>query len=444
MQVGIGGQVDHFFHVPGQLKAGARLALQLDQLEAVLIRGHVLQVGGGAHTGYVDVGISLHPEGDELVVDAVHHHGVGLHVAQDNTAVALVALARAAGNDAPQHRDVFQQQLAQPDTAGEVQVTGNHGVAQVDAGGGNGHIAVHIAQLIFPRLIDGGAQGAGQHRGHLAPGDVVLGPEGAVGVPVDNPRVGGGGNHGPAPVAELPAVGIAQRLAGAGLQHHVSPQQQGSLLPGEPQVRGRGGAGGAGEIAHIVGDGDIVGIPGVEVHVGKGVDPHLVVAIGPVDHGDELRAADVRVGAQVAVDVPAHDAPGDQLIQVLLGPVSIFRLVPGPGRLNRQGGQPRSRHQAAHQRQGQQPCCPPASYALDGVAFVVFPHGICPFLSAPTGAPAPAQLLALLVFVRVLDVTPGHPRPAQDFRGRPWSWMLNTASRTTISSSLHISTNFPA
>ena len=47
---------------------------------------------------------------------------------------------------AAQHGDVFQQHVAQVDAAGEVQVAVNGGVAQVHVGGVQGDVAVHVAQ----------------------------------------------------------------------------------------------------------------------------------------------------------------------------------------------------------------------------------------------------------------------------------------------------------
>ncbi len=295
----------------------------------------------GANAGGSDIRIALGTDGDKLVANAVHNHFVGGDVAQDDTALALVAFAGAAGHNLAQYRHILQQHVAQADTACQIQVAGDDGVAQRDARGRNGHIAIYAAQLMFAGLADGGSHGLHQHFGHLAPRHMVLRPERAVRVTAHDAGVCGGLHHCAAPFAEIAAIGKTQSLAGRGLEHHIAPQQQHGLFPSQVIVWGSGGSGSALEITHIVGDRNIVGIPGAVLYVGKGRASHLVIAVSPVHHGDKLRPGDISVCIKIAVNIAPHYAPFHQLIQIFLGPVVGGLGLRGHGR----------RHAAQH-RQG--------------------------------------------------------------------------------------------
>ena len=273
---------------------------------------------------------------------AVHHHLLGLHVAQDNTLLALDGLTRAADHDPAQHGDVFQQHVAQVDAAGEVQVAVNGGVAQVHVGGVQGDVAVHVAQGVVPRLVHGGADGPHQHGRQLAPGDVALGLEAAVGVAVQHALLHGRADEAPAPLAEGAGVGEAQGLAHGLLEHQVPGQEHRRLLPGDVGLRGRPVGRDALEVARVIGDVDIVCVPLGGGHVGKGYPRLPGVPVGAVDHGDQLRPGDGLGQVEVPADIAAHHAPLHQLLAVGVGPVGL-------------GGEddPR-RQQAQHQGQAQQ------------------------------------------------------------------------------------------
>ncbi len=360
---GLGGKVYNLLQVAGHLEQGALLAVLMDESQAMAVSGGVLHVGVGAHTGDGYVGVALGADADELVGDAVHHHLVGGHVAQNHAALAGAALTRAADHDLAQHLHVFQQYVAQVDAAGEVEVARDHAVAQGDAGGIDGHIAVDAAQGVLALLADGGADGAHQHGGHLAPGDVPLGLEAAVLIAADNPLGNGGPDEAPAPVAQGAAVGETQGLARGAPEHQVAGEQHRGLLPGERGVGGGRGGARPLEIADIVANINIVIEPVPGAHVGKRHPVQLVIAVGPVHHGHELGAGDAAAQAQRAAGVAPHNAPVHQLLGIGHGPV-----------VRRLGGQRHPGQQAQDKGQNQYAGQMPAQAVPDRLIAAVLSH----------------------------------------------------------------------
>ena len=340
---------------------------------------------------------------------AVHHHLLGLHVAQDNTLLALDGLARAADHDPAQHGDVFQQHVAQVDAAGEVQVAVNGGVAQVHVGGVQGDVAVHVAQGVVPRLVHGGADGPHQHGRQLAPGDVALGLEAAVGVAVQHALLHGRADEAPAPLAEGAGVGEAQGLAHGLLEHQVPGQEHRRLLPGDIGLRGRPVGRDALEVARVIGDVDIVRVPLGGGHVGKGYPRLPGVPVGAVDHGDQLRPGDGLGQVEVPADIAAHHAP-------------LHQLRAWAGRMIPDGSRPsiRARHSRPETRRRMPPCVRCLLMRSD-LSFPARPHRgrACPYRWG-------------LYRYRAVRL------------GRPESWRLNTASRRIVSSSLQRSMNLAA
>ena len=337
--LGPGGAVDDLADPTGQVQLGGHPALRLlplgvglglqgDILQPQALGGVVLDVGAGAHGSVADVRDAVGPHGDVVVLEIVHQQLVGGDVAQQDAVRAALRLSGAAGDDAPEHRHVLQLHAAQAHAAGDVEVPADHGVPQLHAGGGDGHVAVHPAQGVIARLLEGRAHQGGHHGGHLAPAHVALGTEGAVVIAADQVVLQGGLDGPLGPGADLPGVGEVQQLAVGLLQHHVPPQDGGGRLPRERVVGGGGGGGGPVDIPGGVGDAHVVVVPVLHGHVLEGGLPHLVVAVGPVDDGHELRSRQgpVRVSRLILPD----EAPLHQLAEVGVRPV-------GGGRLRRAG-----------------------------------------------------------------------------------------------------------
>ncbi|MPM37161.1 hypothetical protein SDC9_83767 [bioreactor metagenome] len=142
---GFGSDGDDFLEVARGGEGGSGLALHPDGSEAVAVFGGVFHVGGGADQGLVNFGAPLRPDGDDVVGQIVHHQRGGGDAAENHAVVALFALARAADHDFAQYGDVFQRHVAKPQSACDIQVSGNGGVFQGHAGGGDGDVSVHAA-----------------------------------------------------------------------------------------------------------------------------------------------------------------------------------------------------------------------------------------------------------------------------------------------------------
>ena len=313
---GAGGQVDDLLHVARQLQAALLLPVQLNAAQAVAGGRVVGDKAVGAHAGGADDAVALHPEGDLLVFDVVHNELGGVHIAQDDAVVAPLADAAAADHDLAQHGDVFQLDVPQVHAGGDVEVAGDDGVPQGDAGFGDDHVSVDAAQGVLTRLLDRGAHGLGDHNGHLAPGDGVLGPEAAVGIAGEEVVARRRAHQAAAPVAQIPPVGEIGVLTHRRLHHQVPGQDDRRLLPGDLGKGGEGVGRRTGDIPRRIGDGHILGIPVGVLHVIKGGGPHRLIAEGAVDDGDELRPGDVVVRIQVSVNIAPHKAPVHQLIQI--------------------------------------------------------------------------------------------------------------------------------
>ena len=335
--LGAGGPVDYLLDAAGQIQLhghvvlgpllalrGRGVALQGDVLQSHAVGGVVLDVGAGAHSGAADLGDAVGLEGDIVVLEVIHQQLVGHHVAQGDAGPAALALAGAAGDDAAQDGDVLQLHVAQAHAAGDVQIPADDAVAEGHAGGGDGHVAEHAAQGVVPGLLEGGAHDAGEHGGHLAPGEVLLGPEGPVVIAGDQVVLQGGLDGAPGPGADVPGVGKAQDLPGGLLEHHVAPQDGGRRLPGEGVLGGDGGGGGALDVLGGIGDAHVVVVPVVLLHIGEGGLAGHVVAVGPVDDGHEVRPGQLLGGG--AGLIGADKAPLHQLVEVGVRPVGLGLL----------------------------------------------------------------------------------------------------------------------
>ena len=329
---GAGGQIDHILDIAREVELGAKRAVQGQAGQTVAVVGDILQVGGGADIDLGDVGEALRLQGDKLVGHTIQDQLVGGDITQQNAVFALLALAGAGDHNLTQHAYIFQLHIAQTDAAADIQVTVDHSVLQGDTGGVDGQVAVHAPQAMYARLLDGGADGLGEHHGHLAAGHILLGAEAAVGIAGDDTLLGNRLNHVAAPITELAAVVEAQRLAGAALEHHVLADEHGCLFPGQG-IPGCGhGVGHTAEIAHIAGDANVLVKPVGGDHILIGIGADLGVAVGAVDHADKFRTGDVPLRLQIAVDVAAHDAPGHHLVQVGVHPGRGLDVGGGQGK----------------------------------------------------------------------------------------------------------------
>ena len=326
-QEGSGGAVDDLLDVTGKLELSAIGAVQLNERQALAVRRQILDIAGGAGDSVLDAGEALGPDAEVLVGHAVNLQTVRRHVPQDHAALALLTGAGAADHDLAAHGDIVEHHVVKADAAGEVEVAGDNGVAQGDAGGGDGEVAVNVAHILLAGLVHQRSDGTGEDAGGLTPGDGLLGAEGAVGIAADDAHFRGLMDDAPAPMADPAAVLIVQRVAGGILHTQAAADEHHGLFTGHGGV-GRGGGGGAAlKIARLVGDADVVGVPGVVRHVLKGVFPHFPVAEGPVDQGDEFRAGDDPLAVEVAVGVPLHHAPFLHLIEVGVHPGGGLRRL---------------------------------------------------------------------------------------------------------------------
>ena len=313
---GLGRQVRDLLDIARQVEGKAVLPLQGNLAQAVPRGGAVVQIGVGAHAGMFNDPVALHADGNLLVGDVVHNQLGRVHIAQHNAVVSALAHAAAADDDLPQHGHILQRDLAQIHAARYVEVAAHHGIPQGDAGARNGYIAPGAPQAVDSGCLHRGAHGLYHQDRRLSAGNLVLGAEAAVRVAVHQAVPGCRGNIAPAPLTQLPAVGKAGVLAGIRLQHQISGEDNGRLLPGNAAVGGKGGLGRAGNIALRIGDIHILRIPGGIRHILEGIAPQLLIAQRPVDHRHKLRPRNGVVRSEVPRYIPPHKAPIHHLLQI--------------------------------------------------------------------------------------------------------------------------------
>ena len=306
--------VDDVFQIAGEREARRYVGgFQRDVQQTVARTGAILHKGVGAQQRVGDLGVALGAQRDVLVGDAVHQQGVRLHVAQDD-ALAALTLAAAGDDDVAEDADVVQRDVAEVEAAGDVEVAGDGGVLEGRARRADGHVAVGVGERVGAGRVDERAQRALEHDAHLAAGDVVLRLVGAVAVTADEAHLRGGAGVAAAPVGEIAAVGKLRDLAGNGVKTHVARQQHHRLLTGERRVRRGHARRDAAEVVGVVRDADVVVEPCGIRHVDERRGAGLRVAVGAVDHGDELGARQRALRMQAAVGIAADDAPVEQLI----------------------------------------------------------------------------------------------------------------------------------
>ncbi len=265
-EVGFRGAVDHGFDVAGQGDVhrllGLGVAVHDDALEAHAAAREVLNKGVGLERGFGDERIVLDAHGNVLACHAVHEHGLRAHVAQHDALAAALAFAAARHDDAAQDVDVIERHAAHADAACQVQVAADGGIDQRTARGVDGDVADHAAQGVRAGGVDQLADRIGEQLDHFGAGDFVLRAEAAVRVAVDEAVFGGGLDIAHAPGGEGAAVGELGDLAGGFGQTQVACHQRDGLFACQRAVRGSGGFGRAAEIAGVIADCDIVGVPG--------------------------------------------------------------------------------------------------------------------------------------------------------------------------------------
>ena len=218
---GVRSHGDDLVDIARQVELRAVLAVHLDVLEAIVAGGAVFQIGVSADVYTADIGIADRPDGDILVGQAVHDHFGRGAVFQDNTAIALVTFARAAGNDAAIYGNIVQRDISEADTACDIQVAGHCHVFQRYARGRDHQIAgnaVGVGAGSLHRCADH----ADQHDGNLAACDVVQRTEGSARVAAQDALFHCGLDIAAAPAAGLPAVGKGKILAGKRLKQQVA------------------------------------------------------------------------------------------------------------------------------------------------------------------------------------------------------------------------------
>ena len=319
-QEGSGGAVDDLLDVAGKLELSALRAVQLDEGEALSVRRQILDIAGGAGDGVLDAGEALGPDAEVLVGHAVDLQTVRRHVPQDHAALALLTGAGAADHDLAAHGDVVEHHIVKTDAAGEVEVAGDNGVAQGDAGSGDGEVAVNVAHILLAGAVHQRSDGARENARGLPARNRLLRAEGAVRIAVDDAHVGCLTDDASAPCADALAVLIILRGAGRIFQAQAAPDKNDGLLTGHEGVWRGCGSRAALKIARLIGDADIIGVPCVVRHVGKGICAHLLIAEGAVEHGDKLRAGDRSLTVQLAVGVALHHAPFLHLVEVGVHP----------------------------------------------------------------------------------------------------------------------------
>ncbi len=319
---GLGRERDNLLEVARGGQGGSLFTLYLDAGEAVVVFGGIFHIGGRADRGVVDLGAALRPDGDHIVCQIIQNQCGGGDAAEDHTVFALFALTCAAHHDLAQYIDVFQRHVAKSQAARDIQISGNGGVFQGHAGGGDGDVSVNAAQRLCAGFVDGSSDGIHQQDGHLAAGDALLGPEGPVAVAVEDALDHGTANKAPAVVGQGVAVGEIEACTGVVVQRQVAAQKHRRLLPCDG-VLGRGGVfAGAVEIAGGVADVDIVVIPVGGLHIperdgGAGI----IVAEGSVHQHHEFPAGQRTVRVEVAGGITPHHAPAHQLFKIGLHPV---------------------------------------------------------------------------------------------------------------------------
>ena len=388
---GLRRTVDHLFHAAGQLQQnrlpvvgllalGIGLALQGNVLQAQAVGGVVLDVGAGAHGGAADLRHAVGLKGYQIAPEIVHQQLVSGNIAQQDAGPAAFALAGAAGDDAAQDCDVLQLDAAQTHAAGDIQVAADDGIPQGHVRRSDGHVAEHAAQGVVAGLLEGRADQGGDHGGHLAPGHVALGTEGAVFIAADQVMFQGGLDGTPGPVADLAGIGKVQQLSRGFLKHHVPPQDGGRRLTGQGIPGGGGGGRGAMDVLGGVGNAHVVIKPVVFRYVLKGRLTGFMVAVGAVGDGHEVRTGQGPVG--VVCLVGADEAPLHQLAEVGVRPVGRGRAL--------QIGQAGDKAQDHHQGQ-QKGRCPPFPEAAGGMGNLL--HRSCSFQCGQKDAAASLRKL---------------------------------------------------
>ena len=132
---------DNFVDIAGQIEPRAGFAVDLDILETVPSGRFAFQIGVGADIYFVNISIANRADSDILVGGTVDNHFRGSAVFQNDTAIALVAFASAAGNDFAVYSHVIKRDISQSDAASDIQVAGNGHVFKSDTRAGDHQVA---------------------------------------------------------------------------------------------------------------------------------------------------------------------------------------------------------------------------------------------------------------------------------------------------------------
>ena len=181
-QVGIRSLVDDLLDIARHLQGQSVLPVQLNGQQTIGRLGSIFNIGVRPHMGHINRGITFCADRNKLIGQTVHYHFLGRDISQNHTAFTGVALASSADHDSAQNSDVIQQHISKAHASGDVQVTGNHGILQMDAGSVDNHIAVHAAQSGLARLLHQITNGLHQNRGSFTARDIVSGTEGTIGI----------------------------------------------------------------------------------------------------------------------------------------------------------------------------------------------------------------------------------------------------------------------
>ena len=296
--------VDHILDVACQLQLQAVFSVELDLPDAVSGWGIVRQKGVCPDAGLLDQAISLHPEGDLLVFDVVHHQLGGVHIAEDHAVLARFTDAAAADHDLPQHLHVLQHHVTQFHPRSDVQISRHNGIFQSNTGGCDRHVAPNISQCSSTRPADRGANGVQEDHRSLPPGDAFLRPEGAVRITADQVILRCRGDHSSAPCTDASSVRKTGVLPHCRFHHQVLRQNESRLLPGDAQVRGKGSRGGPRNISLRIADVYIFRIPCGARNIPEGMSPRRSIAKCPVDDSDKFRPGDGVSRPQIPICIP--------------------------------------------------------------------------------------------------------------------------------------------
>ena len=274
-------------NVAGKIKTRTVLAVDLYVLESMSSGGFAFQIGVGADINLFNVGITYGANRYILVRRTVDNHFRGRTVFQDDTAIALITFAGAAGNDLAVYCNIIERYIAETHTTGDIQVAGDGHIFQRYTGAGN-HQVTRNAGRVSAGGLDRCADDAHQHAGDFAAGNIIERAEGTIRIALQDAFFCCCLDISAAPAARQAAICKRQIFTRARLQHQIAAQHGSGFFTRQRCVGRSGCVSGTLKISRGIGRADIVIVPVAGTHIRKWLCTGFGIAEGTIEHGNKF------------------------------------------------------------------------------------------------------------------------------------------------------------